>query len=139
MVSVIVMKGENEMFRKAQGAVQEFHQVCEYPIGFWPAEMKRPRFEKRITWMMEELGELVSAESFAEQLDALADLAYFLFGTFVEMGIDGSDIFEIVHEANMRKRDSKGATFKHGKTVKPDDWFPPEAKIQAYLDKYGRK
>jgi predicted HAD superfamily Cof-like phosphohydrolase len=122
------------MFKEAQNAVRKFHEVCEHPINDKPTMLNRARFEKRVTWMLEELGELVSAKNFVDQLDGLSDLLYFIFGTFVEMGVDGSEIFQIVHEANMRKQSSRNAKFRHGKTVKPDNWLPPESEISLYLD-----
>ena len=119
------------MFEKAQAAVKDFHEKFGYPVASEPAEMDRGRFEKRVTWMMEELGELIAADNFVDQLDAMADLLYFVFGTFVEIGVDGSEIFRIVHEANMRKSQH---IFRHGKTQKPDNWLPPESEIAMYLD-----
>lgn len=121
------------MFEEAQRAVYKFHEACDHPIALQPTELERARLEKRITWMVEELGELVAAKDFVTQLDSLADLLYFVIGTFVEMGVDGSKIFRIVHEANMRKRGVGGATFRHGKTVKPVNWLPPESEIALYL------
>lgn len=126
------------MFEGAQKAVHEFHEACKHPIAFQPTEMDRARLEKRITWMLEELGELVAADNFIAQLDALADLMYFAIGTFVEMGVDGSEIFRIVHEANMRKKGVGGATFRHGKTAKPHNWLPPESEIALYLDSWEK-
>ena len=113
-----------------QKLVEDFHKSFGHPVKSRPQGIPRARLEKRITWMMEELGKLVAAEDFISQLDALADLLYFIYGTFVEMGVDSSAIFRIVHEANMLK--SKGE-FRHGKTSKPDNWIPPEVKIYEYI------
>ena len=118
------------MFKEAQQAVTDFHKQFGHPVSFSPAELARERLEKRITWMMEELGELVSARNFADQLDAMADLLYFVLGTFVEMGVDGSEVFKIVHNANMRKTQGK---FRYGKTQKPVNWLPPESEIALYI------
>lgn len=67
-----------------------------------------------------------------QQLDALVDLAYVLFGTVHLQGF--GPIFEEawrrVHEANMAKvRAERAEDSKRGSTfdvVKPEGWLPPE-------------
>lgn len=79
------------------------------------------------------------------QVDALADLLYFTYGSFTLMGIDPKPIFDTVHEANM------GKIFPDGKAhfdpvthkiLKPADWqerFAPEPAIKLELDRQMRK
>mgnify|MGYP001757119034 FL=1 len=79
------------------------------------------------------------------QVDALADLLYFTYGSFVLMGVDPQPIFETVHEANM------GKIFPDGKAhfdpvthkiQKPADWeerYAPESAIKKELDKQLQK
>ncbi|EHI70939.1 Cof-type HAD-IIB family hydrolase [Streptococcus ictaluri] len=79
------------------------------------------------------------------QVDALTDLLYFTYGSFVLMGVDPQPIFETVHEANM------GKIFPDGKAhfdpvthkiQKPDDWeerYAPESAIKKELDKQLQK
>ncbi|WP_444810780.1 Cof-type HAD-IIB family hydrolase [Streptococcus canis] len=79
------------------------------------------------------------------QVDALADLLYFTYGSFVLMGVDPQPIFETVHEANM------GKIFPDGKAhfdpvthkiQKPADWeerHAPESAIKKELDKQLQK
>ena len=70
------------------------------------------------------------------QVDALIDTLYLTYGSFVLMGVDPEEVFEIVHRANM------GKIFPDGKAhfdpvthkiLKPDDWeekYAPEPAIQ---------
>lgn len=79
------------------------------------------------------------------QIDALIDLLYFTYGTFVLSGVDPAPFFEIVHEANM------GKIFPDGKAhfdpvthkiLKPDDWeerFAPELAIKRELNRQLQK
>lgn len=79
--------------------------------------------------------------SLQDQVDALLDLLYFTYGSFVLMGVDPSPIFRLVHEANMGKVFPDGQAHfdpvTH-KILKPLDWeekFAPEPKIRAELEK----
>jgi len=75
------------------------------------------------------------------QVDALIDILYFTYGSFVLMGVDPERIFDIVHEANM------GKIFPDGKAhfdpvthkiLKPDDWeekYAPEAAIRKEIQR----
>ncbi|WP_249641498.1 MULTISPECIES: Cof-type HAD-IIB family hydrolase [unclassified Enterococcus] len=74
-----------------------------------------------------------------DEADALIDLLYFTYGSFVLMGVDPHQIFEYVHEANMGKLWDDGKAHYDevtGKILKPDGWtekFAPEAKIKSEL------
>ncbi|MGX7245651.1 pyrophosphohydrolase domain-containing protein [Enterococcus quebecensis] len=76
-----------------------------------------------------------------EQVDALIDLLYFTYGSFSLLGVDPTEIFSIVHEANMGKLFPDGKPHYHPvthKVLKPDNWeadFAPEPKIKAELDR----
>ncbi|EHJ52444.1 Cof-type HAD-IIB family hydrolase [Streptococcus macacae] len=79
------------------------------------------------------------------QVDALIDLLYLTYGSFVLMGVDPKPFFDTVHEANM------GKIFPDGKAhfdpvthkiLKPDDWeerFAPEPAIKHELDRQIQK
>ena len=74
--------------------------------------------------------------SMVGQVDALIDTPYLTYGSFVLMGVDPEEVFEIVHRANM------GKIFPDGKAhfdpvthkiLKPDDWeekYAPEPAIK---------
>lgn len=79
--------------------------------------------------------------SLRDQVDALLDLLYFTYGSFVKIGVDPDPIFDLVHAANM------GKIFPDGKPhfdpltqkiLKPADWeerFAPEEKIRLELER----
>lgn len=79
------------------------------------------------------------------QVDALTDLLYLTYGSFVLMGVDPKPFFEIVHESNMGKLFPDGQAHfdpvTH-KILKPDDWeekFAPEPAIKRELDRQIQK
>ena len=79
------------------------------------------------------------------EVDALTDLLYLTYGSFVLRGVDPKPLFDTVHEANM------GKIFPDGKAhfdpvthkiLKPDDWeehFAPEPSIRRELDSQIQK
>ncbi|HGA0777781.1 TPA: HAD-IIB family hydrolase [Streptococcus agalactiae] len=79
------------------------------------------------------------------EVDALTDLLYLTYGSFVLMGVDPKPLFDTVYEANM------GKIFPDGKAhfdpvthkiLKPDDWeehFAPEPSIRRELDSQIQK
>ena len=79
--------------------------------------------------------------SLVGQVDALIDTLYFTYGSFVLMGVDPEQLFDIVHRANM------GKIFPDGKAhfdpvthkiLKPDDWeekYAPEGAIKEELER----
>ncbi|MGT2926919.1 Cof-type HAD-IIB family hydrolase [Streptococcus cuniculipharyngis] len=86
-----------------------------------------------------------SKDALLGQVDALADLLYFSYGSFTLMGVDPKPIFDSVHEANMGKVFPDGKAHfdpATGKILKPADWhqhFAPEPAISLELDRQIRK
>jgi predicted HAD superfamily Cof-like phosphohydrolase len=117
--------------------VREFQERFGHPVGKMPDLLSRSRSEARYRWMLEELDEFLQAETLYEQSDAMIDLIYFALGTLVEMGVKPSKLFEIVHDANMRKLwpDSRPRFDGSGKTIKPHDWRGPEEDLQFAIDR----
>jgi predicted HAD superfamily Cof-like phosphohydrolase len=70
-----------------------------------------------------------------EQGDALIDMWYYALNESAKHGIDLSKIFEVVHDANMKKRDPETGKFilRDGdkKIIKPVGWQEPD--IEAAL------
>jgi len=67
------------------------------------------------------------------QTDALIDSLYFLFGTFVIMGVEPTKAFEIVQASNMSKLFDDGKPrFRDtdGKILKSPNFFAPEEKLE---------
>ncbi len=68
-------------------------------------------------------------ELIAEQADALVDCYYYSLNAAAKNGINLSKVFQIVHKANMNKRDPISNQFikrKDGKIVKPPGWEAPD-------------
>lgn len=85
------------------------------------------------------------SDPLVEEIDALVDLLYFTYGTFVYLGIDPTEIFECVHQANMGKLFPDGRPRydeRTGKVLKPENWendFAPEGRIRDIIAKYQEK
>ncbi len=66
----------------------------------------------------------------SDQADAAVDMIYYLYNCFGKKGINLSRVFDLVHEANMAKRDPKTGKFIRreldGKILKPKHWKPPD-------------
>lgn len=79
------------------------------------------------------------------QSDALIDLLYFTYGSFVLMKVDPTEMFDLVHQANMGKLFPDGKVHYHevtGKVLKPDNWekdFAPEPKLLAEIQRQKNK
>ena len=74
----------------------------------------------------------------AEQCDAFVDIWYYSLNAACKKGVNCSKIFDIVHNANMAKRDPVTKKFlkrQDGKIIKPKGWQPPnvEKEIQRQM------
>eukprot|EP00483_Globobulimina_turgida_P002682 UN02687 len=68
-------------------------------------------------------------ELIAEQGGALVDIYYYSLNCMAKKGVNLSKIFELVHNANMAKRDPKTKKFikrADGKIIKPSGWVAPD-------------
>lgn len=72
----------------------------------------------------------VEDNNFHDQLDALVDQLYIIYGTAYLQGFDIDAAFQKVHEANMKKiRTEREEDSKRGSkfdVVKPEGWSPPD-------------
>ena len=74
-----------------------------------------------------------------DEVDALTDLLYLTYGSFIMLGVDPAPIFTIVHEANMGKLFPDGQPHYDPiteKVLKPADWeakYAPEERIRQAL------
>lgn len=91
----------------------------------------------RGSWMLEELAEFFKAETLEDQADALTDLNYFDEGTFVEMGLEPDNLFDIVHQSNLDKlwEDGLPRFNDQGKWIKPPSWQAPEPKLREEIQR----
>jgi len=66
----------------------------------------------------------------AAQVDAVVDMWYYSLNAFCKKCIDPSAVFNVVHDANMAKRDPETGRFilreSDGKIIKPANWQPPD-------------
>lgn len=79
------------------------------------------------------------------QVDALVDLLYFVYGSFVLLGIDPEPMLEIVHQANMGKLFPDGKPHYDKvthKVLKPEQWmekYAPEKKIALEIERQRKR
>merc|ERR1719410_446237 len=69
-----------------------------------------------------------SYEVIGEQADAMVDIWYYSLNAMAKKGVNLSSIFDLVHSANMAKRDPQTGRFikrGDGKIVKPKGWRAP--------------
>ena len=97
---------------------------------------KRGSIDKQLEQDMldEELEEFKDAEDFVDELDALIDLTFVTIGSMHKLGLSPQQIdkaINIVCDANDKKLAKKNAD---GKIQKPEDFEPPEKKLQEILD-----
>jgi predicted HAD superfamily Cof-like phosphohydrolase len=81
------------------------------------------------------VGPISQDEVVIAQADALTDISYFNYGSFVVAGVDPQPVFDIVQAANMAKLGADGKPIKRadGKTMKPEGWVAPEPLIEAEI------
>jgi predicted HAD superfamily Cof-like phosphohydrolase len=75
----------------------------------------------------------------AEQADGCVDAYYYILNAFCKKGVDLSAIFNVVHDANMAKKDPASGKFirreSDGKILKPAGWKAPD--IVAEIRRQG--
>lgn len=124
--------------KKQINHVKRFHEVYEAPILEKPGIPSKKRMQLRHKLLSEELSEYEEAcanNDLVEISDSLVDLAYILFGTVLEHGLQDKfeAMFEEVQRSNMSKLDRNGQPIKRedGKILKGPDFFLPN--LQAIL------
>lgn len=108
--------------------MQEFHKVVmldnfktiphQPPIKYWSLRYHLIKEE------MEETLEAIDKGNLVETADGITDSIYVLLGTAVTCGIDIRPIWDLVHKANMEKKD--GEMRPDGKRLKPPGWKHPD-------------
>lgn len=125
--------------------VRKFQETFGHPVADSPKFMENERAKERYGYMLEELNEFNEAETLEDQCDALIDLMYFIYGTFVEMGVRPFNLFKIVNEANMGKLWEDGKPRyreEDNKVIKPPYWkekYAPEPRIKEEIERQKRK
>lgn len=82
----------------------------------------------------DEFSEFYKARNEIEQADALVDIIYYVVHAAVKKGYDLDPIFDIVHNANMKKVvEGKVIRRDDGKILKPEGWTSPEPFIKKEI------
>lgn len=118
--------------------VRAFQTAFSHPVADYPTFMPKDRLDIRMSFIQEELQELLDAETVVDQADAIIDALYFLFGNLVEMGVRPDKLWDIVQEANMAKLFPDGKPRYRegdGKVIKPDGWEKPEPKLAEEIQR----
>ena len=115
--------------------VRAFHEVYDVPMLNDPGMPSKDRQSLRHRLLSEELQEYKEAcenNDLIEVADSLVDLAYILFGTVLEHGLEKhfEAMFEEVQRSNMSKLDENGMPIKRedGKVLKGPNFFLPDLK-----------
>lgn len=80
------------------------------------------------------------SELIGAQFDALVDAWYYSLNVAARHGVNMSSIFDLVHQANMNKRDPETGKFlrreSDGKIIKPRGWTSPDigAEIRRQIE-----
>jgi predicted HAD superfamily Cof-like phosphohydrolase len=115
-----------------------FRRKFGHPVSPCPTHLTKRRLAERANAMLDELKEFGKAagltlyqgkfvpdpahdQDLAEQADGLVDLAYFVFGTAIMLGVPWQKHWIAVQSANMEK--IPGPT---GDVVKPAGWIRPD-------------
>lgn len=74
-----------------------------------------------------------------EQVDAIVDSYYYSLNAAAKCGMNASSVFNLVHGANMAKRDPESGKFlkrADGKIIKPKGWTAPDVRkeLQRQID-----
>lgn len=71
-----------------------------------------------------------SVKKISAQADAMVDAWYYMLNVSAKHGMNLSELFKVVHKANMDKKDPVTGRFirreSDGKIVKPQGWSPPD-------------
>ena len=76
----------------------------------------------------------------AAQADSMVDAWYYMLNIASKHGMNLSKLFDVIHRANMNKRDPQTGQFirreSDGKVIKPEGWQPPdvEGEIKNQID-----
>jgi predicted HAD superfamily Cof-like phosphohydrolase len=113
-------------------AVADFHRAFNLPMRQSPsADVDKSLAKLRVALLQEEVGEFITASEKGDLVaiaDALADIAYVVYGTALTYGIDLDSALREVHRSNMSKlgNDGKPLIRDDGKVLKSVRYFPPD-------------
>lgn len=116
--------------------VGEFTNACHDNIPKTPVLMSKEAVQFIRKMVNDELDELEVATTKVDQADALVDAIYYICDCAVRHGMNLDPLFEIVHNANMKKVvNGKVIRRPDGKILKPEGWEKPEPKLEAEMQR----
>jgi len=123
--------------------VQQFHEAFGVPVARQPTADIPPELRglraRLLEEELQEYREAAEAGDIVAVADALTDLAYILFGTYVTHGLqDAADaLFDEVHRSNMSKLDEHGRPIYRadGKVLKSPRFSQPD--LKPILDRHS--
>lgn len=110
----------------------KFMRACDQTVGV--ANPEQYQLYKRL--IEEEFGELKSASSPLEELDALIDILVVTIGAIHSGGFDAEGAWKEVMHSNFNKIDKRTGKVRKredGKVLKPISWQPPD--LRSYISK----
>ena len=116
----------------AAAAVADFHRAFNLPMRQSPsADVDKSLAKLCVALLQEEVGEFITASEKGDLVaiaDALADIAYVVYGTALTYGIDLDSALREVHRSNMSKlgNDGKPLIRDDGKVLKSERYIPPD-------------
>ena len=116
--------------------VHDFRIKMKLPVGESPTLLSSKVLSFQTRCMLEEISELMLAhekEDLVEAADAIVDLVYLAVGTAHAMGLPFERLFDIVHNANLRKVPGATSRGVEQDAMKPEDWVGPEQEIKELL------
>ena len=125
------MKHKKQAFQLIEEIVKQNKVVWNNPRGIFDQSLE-------YDMLTEEVQELKQAKKPVDQLDALLDVIYVAIGSLHKLGLTPEQMVEglqIVQDANSQKSGSKNAD---GKVTKPENFIPPEEKLQKILDNLAK-
>jgi hypothetical protein len=115
--------------------VSDFQQEVlkrQFPNG--PTLPADPIHEIRcLTEELYELNTGLMTHDLVEAADAIVDLIYFAYGLGFQMGLPMDALFNIVHEANMKKVRGMTKRGNPNDASKPEGWKDPKESIKELL------
>lgn len=130
----VTANGDNQAFEEACLAMHQVIEQTKEKIA------KKALEQSHVVEKTEHLNEhSAKLALLTQQVDALVDLLYFTYGSFVLLGVDPKPLLEIVHQANLGKLFPDGKPHYDPvthKVLKPADWaknYAPEPQILAEL------
>lgn len=135
--------------QRSSYTVEEIVELLHASVGGNPSEFKElmnglnVAIEKATEKQLNEgpFANDTEQERITRMYDALVDSLYFVIGSFVELGIDPQEGFNIVHRANMGKLGPDGKPIireSDNKIMKPENWerdYAPEKFLRNLVER----